>query len=159
MRQEIFLLLQSAAGGALILAGCDLLCILRRLFRRSSLAVSAEDLGYWLAAAVFLSGRLYQANRGKLRFFLLLGLALGMYLYHRTIRSYFVEGCAAVLEIPVNFVKKIRNMLLFWIKRCRIYVCVSMRKRYARNKWFHPPGSRKQSEKDKKKILKNQDSK
>lgn len=159
MQQEILLFLQSAARGALLLLCYDLLRILRRLFSHSSLAVAVEDVGYWLAAALFLFGRIYQTNRGILRSFLFLGIGLGMYLYHKTIRSIFVEVCCSVLGIPINFVKKIRNLLLFWIKRCRIYVCAFMGKMRARNKWFHQPGSRNQREKDKKKILKNQNSK
>lgn len=123
MQYETALFLQSAILGAALLLCYDMLRILRRVWRHHPAAVAAQDLLFWVLAGILVFAAIYQSNQGSIRAFLFFGIFLGMWLYHVTISTFFVNFFVKVLEIPVKLVKKIRKVLLFWVKRGNIYLC------------------------------------
>lgn len=123
---EVWLFLQSFAGGAALLLCYSLILVIRRIIPHSPAAEGISDLFYWLAAALLAFVRIYRINQGILRNFLFLGMVSGAFLTYLTIKPGFEKICYITLEIPVRFVKKISkkyiNRLLFLDKRCKILV-------------------------------------
>lgn len=122
MNHELLFFFQSVLWGALLLLFYDVLRIGRRLFPREAVFVSVEDLVYWPLAGVFLFGRMYQANEGKIRGYAIAAVILGMVLYSRTISRKFVAVAVKILRIPMNFVISIKKRLLFVGRQCKIPV-------------------------------------
>lgn len=89
--------------GILLLVIYDLLRIFRRIVPHGVLAVSVEDIFYWISTALLIFQLLYQENDGALRGYALIAVALGMLLYHRTVSDWLVShisgGLCFVLDI------------------------------------------------------------
>ena len=80
--RELILLACSIWQGAVLGFWYDLIKTARKLIRHSHAAVSAEDLCYWIAAALYLFVRIYGENSGILRGYLFGGILGGAALYH-----------------------------------------------------------------------------
>ncbi len=122
MNHELLFFFQCLLWGALLLFFYDVLRIGRRLFPRKAVFVSIEDLVYWPLAGVFLFGRMYQANEGKIRGYAVAAVIIGMTLYACTISGKFVSITVKILRIPLNFVISIEKRLLFVGRQCKILV-------------------------------------
>lgn len=68
--RELILFACSIWQGAVLGFWYDLIKTARKLIRHSHAAVSAEDLCYWIAAALYLFVRIYGENSGILRGYL-----------------------------------------------------------------------------------------
>ena len=157
IHREILLFFQFACIGAVLLLCYDLLVIFRKLFSHSVGTSGAEDLLYWIGVGFFLFTRVYGSNEGSWRFFLLLGILTGVLLCRKTVSPIFVKGMEKFLGIPLFFVKKVIKRLLFWVKRCKLFLSQSARVLFLRKKKKVQAGKRaEQIEKNKKKKKKNQ---
>ena len=103
----------------------DLIKTARKLIRHSHAAVSAEDLCYWIAAALYLFVRIYGENSGILRGYLFGGILGGAALYHASFGRFLPELLA-------KGIKKAGRILAFPGK----WLVKSMKKRRKRLK-FH----------------------
>ncbi len=122
MNHELFFFFQSILWGVFLLFFYDLLRIGRRLFPRQALLVSLEDLAYWSLAGIFLFGKMYQANEGKIRGYSIIAVILGMTFYSCTISGKFVSMSVRILEIPLKFLISVEKRLLFAVRHCKILV-------------------------------------
>ena len=122
IRYEIVLFFQFACIGAVLLLFYDLLLALKKVLPHGKAAAAAEDLLFWIIAALFVFGAAYRTNQGSLRSFLLLGLFLGALLCHCTVSPFFLRIWIIILRIPVFFVKITIKRLLFLRERGKILV-------------------------------------
>lgn len=129
--RELILLACSVWQGAVLGFWYDLIKTGRKLIRHSHAAVSAEDLCYWIAAALYLFVQIYEENSGILRGYLFGGILGGAALYHaslgRFLSDLLAEGIrktGRVLLIPgkwlVKSVKKRRKRLKFYGKNSKM---------------------------------------
>ncbi len=121
MHFETLLFVKAAGLGAVLILCYDLLIAFRRVLPHHPIAVAAEDLLFWLLAALMMFSGVYCTNQGILRSFLFLGMILGAVLCGNTVSPLFIRGATAILGIPVVFVKISTKRLLFLVRRCRIY--------------------------------------
>lgn len=84
--------------GVWILALYDVIRIIRRVVPHGVLAVALEDAVYWIATALLVFQLLYRENDGAVRGYALLAVAVGMFLYHRTISEWLVCRISGVLK-------------------------------------------------------------
>lgn len=122
MGHEIRLFCLSVGLGGVFLLIYDLLIIWRKIFSLRGVTDAAADILYWVGAAVTFFCMAYRNNEGNLRAYLFTGAALGVFLCYLTVHPFFIRAGTKILEVPVFFVKKIIKRLLFYIKRCRIYL-------------------------------------
>lgn len=94
---EIMFLLDSFFLGAVITCVYDGFLILRRLIRHSMLLVSLEDLIFWIACAISVFYVLYEENNGILRWFAVVGAALGMIAYKKTLSPLVICAVSKLL--------------------------------------------------------------
>lgn len=128
MNHELLFFFQSLMWGAMLLFFYDVLRIGRRLFPREAVYVSVEDLAYWLLSGVFLFGRMYQANEGRIRGYAVAAVILGMVVYSRTISTKFVSITVKILRIPLKFIISIEKRLLFAVRHCKILILKKLRR-------------------------------
>lgn len=88
---ELRLAGSSVATGAGLMMVYDLLRIFRMICPHGSIAVSAEDLCYWIYCAVMTFGLLYEQNNGALRGYVIAGTLLGMAVYQHTVSAILLK--------------------------------------------------------------------
>lgn len=97
IRFEILLFFRSVEAGVVMILVYRTVSLPGSLLLQSKRWKNTVDLLYWLTAGILLFIAAFQSNYGKLRIFMLAGVAFG--------------------GIFANFVL---NRLLFWVKRCNI---------------------------------------
>ena len=88
--EELQFLLYAILLGAFLTSVYDIFRILRRVFPHDNLLVSLEDFLFWIFCAVSVFYLLNSQSDGKLRWFSVMGAALGMGIYHLTFGRIFV---------------------------------------------------------------------
>jgi spore cortex biosynthesis protein YabQ len=95
MNQAIAVELQfffiSILWGAIILAAYDVLRIIRRIIKHGIFFLAVEDLIFWMAASVFIFSMIYEQNNGIIRGFSVMGMTIGILLYHYIFRDILVD--------------------------------------------------------------------
>lgn len=145
IHHEMLLFLQAVVTGAALLLCYDFLRALRRVIPHAAFWVAAEDILFWLSCSIAVFSSVYRTNQGSLRFFFILGIALGSLLCGLTISAFFVKVCTRILEIPAVLSKLLIKWLLFPVRRCKIFVYKCAKKERQAN-WV------KQRKKAKKRI-------
>lgn len=67
----------------------DFMRILRKLQKHRVLSVVLEDSIFWILTGITFFRLLYRFQSGNLRFFLILALGLGFFLWNRTLSRFF----------------------------------------------------------------------
>ncbi|MDD2200814.1 MAG: spore cortex biosynthesis protein YabQ [Firmicutes bacterium] len=84
---QVRAMLASIAAGLLMGALYDLCAFLRRVFGLRRAATALVDLFYWLFSSAVAFSILMRANRGEVRLYVLVGIAIGFWVYTFTGRS------------------------------------------------------------------------
>lgn len=122
IKYEAILFLLSAGTGAILLLFYEFLAVLRKIFPHHPAVTACEDLCYWTAAGAFLFSVIYRFNQGILRIFFFLGCIIGAWICKVTVARPLKIVMETVLGIPVRFLKFSTKRLLFFLKRCNIFV-------------------------------------
>lgn len=80
---ELTMLREALLMGAGMVAIYDILRVLRRMFPHGIIWISLEDFFYWLVSASWFFLRVGKLNNGIIRFYVILGLIAGAFLYYR----------------------------------------------------------------------------
>lgn len=129
---ELQFFLISILSGAIILLVYDVLRIIRRLIKHDSFFIALEDLFFWVVASLFIFIIIYKENDGIIRGFSVMGMAIGMVLYHFTLSELFVRIITKVIHMllsPLIFViNKIKKFIRFlWNRGKKIVNLVLIR--------------------------------
>lgn len=116
MSQDIYV--ESRHIGYAILWGLELavfydgFLIFRNVIKHKDFFVYAEDFVYWLFCAFFVFDRLYEIGDGYIRWYMAMGVGIGMLFYKLTLSKWLVKGCSIILNKLKNICKKILTILL-----------------------------------------------
>lgn len=114
---ELMFFLISILWGAIILLAYDSLRILRRLIKHKTLLVGIEDLIFWVIASIFIFSMIYRENDGIIRGFSIIGMALGMVVYHYIMSDFIVKLFTKIIQSllkPFGFIlRKIKKAVLY----------------------------------------------
>ena len=111
---ELHFFLISILWGVILLLSYDILRIIRRVIRHNSLIIATQDLIFWVVSSVFIFAMMYQQNDGIIRGFSIMGMLIGMVLYHYMVSEFLVKsitGLILLLLSPLKFV--LRQMVRF----------------------------------------------
>ena len=113
MASENEFLLHALLMGIFITFIYDILRIFRRVIPHGKLAVSMEDICFWIycAARVFLL--MHHESNGTLRWFAVLGALVGMLLYKKLFSGFFVKWVSTGLQKVVQLLEKITSILFY----------------------------------------------
>ncbi|MBD5551240.1 MAG: hypothetical protein HDQ96_08700 [Lachnospiraceae bacterium] len=95
---EFVLFLYAAYFGIEIAFVYDMLRIFRRVVGHNRLAMAFEDFLYWLWVGIKAFLMLYEYHNGRLRFYTILGVCAGIFLYTVSVGSLFVKYSAKLLN-------------------------------------------------------------
>ena len=115
--QELTFFTHSILMGVVITFVYDWIRVLRRLFKHGTALMSAEDLLFWFACGIGVFYMLYRENNGTLRWFAVLGAAIGMFFYKLIVRDGFVNIMSTCLHKIMWFVFRVLQIVLKPVKR------------------------------------------
>ena len=110
---EVYFLGGSLLMGIVITFAYDFILIGRRIVRHSLFFISFEDFFFWVACAIVVFYMLYKENNGVLRWFAVLGAAIGMALYKKAVGNRFVKMVAILIQKEIYLLRKIAG-IVFW---------------------------------------------
>ncbi len=90
----------------------DAISIFRNVVRHKNFFVYLEDFFYWIACALFVFVHLYEIGDGYIRWYMALGVGIGMLAYKLTLSKWVVKGISYVLNKIKWLLKKIIGILL-----------------------------------------------
>lgn len=103
---EALLMLDSLYIGFVIMAGYDVLRLLRRIVKHNNLFVNIEDFIFWVIAGFVVFSLVYSENDGSLRWFIIVGVCLGIIIYEKSFGSFLVKYTAKYVGKIINIVLK-----------------------------------------------------
>ncbi len=103
--------------GILMMALYDVLRIFRRVVRHNIIAVSLEDIVFWVICMIGSFELLRVMNQGIFRYSVVLMAGAGMLLYHFLLGRYAVPFLANVLNRVKELLKKCKSILTEPIKK------------------------------------------
>jgi spore cortex biosynthesis protein YabQ len=119
---EFFLV--STLWGAIILFVYDGFRILRRVVKQNDFIIVLEDLVFWTFAGVFIFAMMYRLNDGIIRGYSVMGMTIGMVLYHNLFSNYIVISLTKLIVAllrPVIFViRKGKRLIKKFLKYCTL---------------------------------------
>lgn len=89
--KEIEFLIHSIIFGICITFAYDWLRIIRNIWKHNVIAISMEDAIYWIFCSIFVFMTLHRENNGILRWFVIIGAIIGMFLYKLTVSQIFIK--------------------------------------------------------------------
>ena len=114
--REVTFFLHSVLMGLIITFAYDWILILRKLFRHGRFLTSVEDLVYWFACGIGVFYMLYRENSGVLRWFAVVGAALGMLFYKAVFKNRFVYIMSTCIHKIMWFIFRLIQIVLKPIK-------------------------------------------
>lgn len=91
----------------------DCLFVIRNVIRHKQWIVSLEDLFYCFCCFIFSFALLYRENNGMIRWFSIMGVALGMILYKMTLSYIYIRYMTRIL----SYIGELLTKILFFISR------------------------------------------
>jgi spore cortex biosynthesis protein YabQ len=120
---ELQFFLISVLWGAILLFVYDIFRILRRLIKHNAFFVAVQDLIFWVASSVFIFAMMYKENNGIIRGFSVMGMAIGMILYHYILSELFVNLITKFIQILfrplVILFKQVKRIVHFVLSKCK----------------------------------------
>lgn len=90
----------------------DAFLIFRNVIRHKNIFVYVEDFIYWLFCAFFVFDSLYDIGDGYIRWYMALGVGIGMLFYKLTISKWLVKICSIILNLIKAFIMKLLFFLM-----------------------------------------------
>lgn len=118
--QQGVLFLHAMALGVVMIFCYDLLRIFRRGVLHGTVWIAMEDMFFWLISAFVLFRLMYEENDGKLRWFVIMGVLVGMILYNVSFSRLVVRFGSflfcRILRAVRALIRGIVKMLQFLLK-------------------------------------------
>lgn len=103
---ELRLFLSSIVWGIILIVFYDCLRIFRRVLKHNKFWSAFEDVIYWTVSGFLIFRLMYQMNDGAIRGFAIVGVIIGMVLYHYSISNFIVKNTSLGIEKCILGIKK-----------------------------------------------------
>lgn len=114
--QEVTFFVHSIFMGLVITFAYDWILIFRKLHKHGRILTSVEDLIYWVICGLGVFYMLYKENNGVLRWFAVMGAALGMLFYKGIIKNRFVNIMSTYIHKIMWFIFRVIQVVLKPVK-------------------------------------------
>lgn len=108
MENQTYLFIIFILNGFLIGILFDIFRILRKSFKTSDFLTSIEDIIFWILTALIILYSVFRFNNGKLRAFIFVGIAFGVFIYILAFSKIFIK----INLYIIKFIKKIVHYLV-----------------------------------------------
>ena len=116
MSEQTLLFLTTVAAGVVMGFVYDLFRIIRKSFPHNSFMVQFEDVIYWVAVSFLMFYFMLHRNYGEIRFFSIVGAALGMVLYFCTLSVLIMKVAGVVIDVVQRILLTVLRILLWPFK-------------------------------------------
>lgn len=106
IKNQASILLDALFVGMVIMFFYDGFRLLRRVVRHGRIIRDIEDLVFWIIAGFIVFSLVYSRNDGNIRWFIIVGVAIGMYLYHISFGRFLVKYTSKYINKIINNVLK-----------------------------------------------------
>jgi spore cortex biosynthesis protein YabQ len=128
MSRQTLLFLSTVGVGAVIGVLYDLFRVLRKTAAHNNAVVQMEDLIFWLAATLLMFYFMLVKNYGEIRFFAVLGVAVGMALYFCTVSRWLVGALVALTDYIKRVVAAVIRLVLWPVNRAAQFLLPPLKK-------------------------------
>ena len=103
-------------NGAIIGLLFDIFRILRKSFKTSDIITTIEDILFWIITGIIILYSIFVFNDGEIRFFMFIGIFLGVMLYMLLLSRYIIKVSVKIIEIIKKIIGFIFKILILPIK-------------------------------------------
>ncbi len=125
--KEARLFIDSLYTGLIIMTLYDVLRLFRRIVKHKDIFVSIEDFLFWNMAGIFIFSLIYSQNDGRIRWFIVVGICIGAYVYEKSFGRFMVKYTSKIINKILNIVlKKPLNkvkMIIRYVYRKVVTLC------------------------------------
>lgn len=108
MQSQVYAFLMFIINGFLIGILFDTFRIFRKAFKTSDFITYIEDILFWISSALLLLYSIFKFNNGELRWFIFVGVSVGIAIYLLVFSKIFINTTVYI----INVVKKILKFLI-----------------------------------------------
>ena len=113
---QAYLFLIFTLNGIFIGILFDFFRILRKSFKTINLITNVEDIIFWILTGLSIIYCMYNFSDGSLRFFMFLGLGIGLTIYILTLSDFIIKTVVKVISIIKKFIITIISIITFPFK-------------------------------------------
>lgn len=108
MNNQAYLFAVFIINGILIGLLFDVFRIIRRTFKTTDFTTYIQDVIFWIITGIITLAFIFYFNNGEIRFYVFLGIVLGISVYILTISKYVIK----ISVIIINYIKKVISTLI-----------------------------------------------
>lgn len=146
MVNQAYLFIVFIINGVLIGILFDLFRILRKSFKTSDFITYIEDITFWVLAGFLTLYFIFNFNNGEIRFYILLGIVLGIITYIITFSKYIIKFSVKIVSFIKCIISKINQIIIYPLKfiinilkkvlfRPISFICINIRKIFTNSKF------------------------
>lgn len=95
----------------------DIFRALRKSIKNSTVATNIEDILFVIISFIIITTVVQIISKGELRFYILLGIILGILIYFLSISKYIITGETWILKSIIKILKSIYNFFIKFSKK------------------------------------------
>lgn len=114
--QQAYSFLIFLLNGTIIGILFDIFRILRKSFQTADIVTYIEDFLFWILSGIITLFMIFKFNSGELRFYIFIGIILGVGLYLLTLSKYFIKINVLLISIIKLITEKILSTVFYPIK-------------------------------------------
>lgn len=99
VENQAYLFLIFSLTGVIIGILFDIFRVLRKSFKTSNIITYIEDIMFWILTGTLILYNIWYFNDGEIRFFMFLGMIMGILIYILTLSNLFIKINSSILEI------------------------------------------------------------
>lgn len=99
VENQAYLFLVFSLTGVIIGILFDIFRVLRKSFKTSNIITYIEDIMFWILTGTLILYNIWYFNDGEIRFFMFLGMIMGILIYILTLSNLFIKINSSILEI------------------------------------------------------------
>lgn len=125
----------------------DIFRILRKSFKTKDIITYIEDISFWILTGLLTLYFIFYYNNGEIRFYIFLGIILGILIYILTISKYIIKFSVTVINFIKDIISKVIQIIFYPLKiiinflkkllfRPISFICINIRKNFTKNKSY-----------------------
>ena len=95
----------------------DIFRALRKSIKNSTVATNIEDILFVIISFIIIAMVVQIVSKGELRFYILLGIILGILIYFLSVSKYIITGETWILKSIIKILKRIYNFFIKFFKK------------------------------------------
>jgi len=100
----------------------DIFRALRKSIKNSTVATNIEDILFVIISFIIITTVVQIISKGELRFYILLGIILGILIYFLSVSKYIITGETWILKSIIKILKSIYNFFIKFFKKINVLI-------------------------------------